>query len=317
MRFKRRGIYLALIGALIIVFAILFLQESIVSTRTYQGILEIPAHRGNYIDLNIQRNSNLTYTITYNCSSSELNVSLYLSSQEAASQKLIKMNNPYNGSIVGLKRPGEYYLVIYNNGEKNLTVNYSVRVSFIHMKEKFGAATSITGIILVLVGLLVLYNDIVSYYSRKYPDHIVNGPIECHSVKLHRHICTVDARGVPIDKIMDNIEKYMAEKDYKLKKKLIQGLIYERSRSNPLSKTKPAIVTVEYFQYPKITLTYVIPRSRAAGSIDLAWIYNEVAGLAERLGLSIPNRNNRDRVYPDQRGYEEESRVKREDEKPG
>ncbi len=293
MGFKKRGFYVLIIGFLILLFASLFLNKVVVSNWSSSGVLIVKPDSINYTQIPVRMNSNVTYKLRYNTTTTrELNVTVYLAYGENPYEPVVKLDNITMGRALGIKKPGSYLLVVTNNGDKTIAANYTITVYYKKVVEEYGSATSITGIIVMLAGLFLIYNDIVSYYSKKYPDIIQKGPVKCSSIKLNKHVCTVETPIIDVEEAKELTREYMGSKDYRVRKDLGLGLILERSRINPFSKDKPALVTIDYYQLPIISITYTIPHSRASGSIDLQWIYKEVEEFLKYLVEEEKRENN-------------------------
>lgn len=274
--FNKRGFYVLIIGFLVLLFAFLFLNKVVIANWSSNGELLVKPSSLNYTKILVRMNSNITYSLKYNTTFRKLNITLYLAYGENPYEPVINLSNITSGQAFDIKKPGSYLLVIINNGDKTITANYTITVYYKKMVEQYGSITSVTGIIIMLAGLFLIYKDVVGYYSRKYPDMIQKGPVKCSSIKLNKHVCTVETPIIDVEEAKKLTRDYMESKDYRVRKDLGLGLILERSRMNPLSKEKPALITIDYYQLPIISITYTIPHSRASGSIDLQWIYSEV-----------------------------------------
>ncbi len=279
--FNKRGLYLITIGVLVMLFAYLYMTQDILETMNNNGTLIIKPGQINYTSINVRTGSNISYSISYNQSMRPGLIRLYLAYAENPYIPVQFLNNTINGYAYNIRRPGKYFLVFENRGNSTILANYTVNVTFHRVIEKFNSATSIAGILIIIAGLLLLYNDVVSYFSAKYPDIIQRPGIKCSSLTLNKHVCTVQTMYDDFEEAKKGVQRYMEGLGYRVRKDVGLGLIMERSRINPFSKEKPVLVTIDFYNLPIISITYTIPRSRAAGSIDLAWIFKEASGLVK------------------------------------
>lgn len=280
---RKRGFILLILGLILLSTAFLFLREEKTGRRTYSGNLIVRPGSMNYTRIFVRQDSNLTYRLTYNTTIEPGTLEVYIAPGGNPYEEILVLENKSSGVVSQFTSPGDYLLAFVNHGSRAISITYKLDVSYRYIAEKYGSITSITAFILILLSLIVVYNDVVSYYSRKYPGVRRAPGIECHSIKLNKHVCTIQSMILDKEKAAEIIRRYYAEKGYVHRKTLSMGLIMERQRINPLSKDKPALVTIDFYDLPKISLTYSIPNSRASGSIDLAWIFEEAKGLMEKL----------------------------------
>ncbi len=280
---KKRGFVLLIIGLVLLSTAFLFLREEKTDTRTYSGSLIVRPGSMNYTRISVRQDSDLTYRLTYNTTIEPGTLEVYIAPGGNPYEEIFILQNKSNGVVSQFGSPGDYLLAFVNHGSGTISVTYKLDVSYRYIAEKYGSITSITAALLILLSLIVIYNDVVSYYSEKYPDVRRAPGIECHSIKLNKHVCTIQTMILDKEEAASIIRKYYEEKGYKHRKTLSMGLIMEKQRINPLGKDKPALVTIDFYDLPIISLTYSIPHSRASGSIDLAWIFEEAKGLMEKL----------------------------------
>ncbi len=287
--FKRRSIYLGLISIAFILTGLLFLTEDEINHLTLKGSLIVKPHsinatlikvlNGDIIRINVTPQDNENMFQVYISSAD----STYYGSAINISEKLgINMTFDYPS--------GEYYLVVLNKGVNETQYYYVVDLYRVEHVEKYNGVISLTGVFLALIALIMFYIDLVSYHSKKYPDFRENNIMICRSIKLNKHSCSIK---IPLpympEELRDKIIEYYKILGYNTKKNLENVLILERTSLNPFSKKKPALLMINLDPY-NLEFYYSIPHSRAAGTIDLEWIFNEVQGLINILLPSTPTR---------------------------
>jgi hypothetical protein len=302
--FRRRSIYLILISLALIMVGSIVLTHSELKHFTITGSFTIKPQSYNYTRINLINGDRISINVSSINSTGEFQVYLSPGNTIPVHEGTLNVSDRMVENITFNYPSGEYYLIVYNNGDKIALYSYSIDLYRVKHVEMFSSAVSLSGVILLIISLILLYMDIVSYYSEKYPEIRSDKLLHCRSIKLNKHSCTVK---IPlpymVEEISNRIEEYFGGIGYKTRKKFEELMILERSQWNPFSKKKPALLMIHLDPY-RLEFYYTIPHSRAAGTIDLAWIFNEVRGFVDKLLEGEGGIHSID---------EEESRVKHED----
>ncbi len=174
----------------------------------------------------------------------------------------------------------DYCLLLINNGDTDVSVSYTMNVTRLTFVEPV-PYISITGLVLVGVGIAVLYSIPLSK-SKKYSDVITGNNIICKTKSLNKHECIISMPSISEEALERVVEHMVNNLGYREKKRLGDTIVFLEKKGSILPtidysrKKRSVIVSIEP---GTLRLNYIISIASASGPMDLEGIYNEVKTL--------------------------------------
>ncbi len=291
---------LIIIGVFLIAYSVIFLKtpytimvknynDAFLPSNTY---IAVPLYLGTNDELNIR--SNITFPKNFT-------IFLSISNTYYPDNIMDNLTSFVGKNYTFRNNPGKYYLLFVNNSPRNISFRYYIIIYKHRFREAYHGLVSLSGVSILLIGVLSLFYLKMRELTEKYPDHVFSKNIECWSTKINKHKCKIL---VPVStpEIFNIVNNVLAEEKYRVREKL-SDIVYAYEKKVGLLErfhNKPVELLVA-IEEPYLTLYYTVWGITASGSKDLTWILRE----AEKI---------RDRIYSvygvkDINGDDEESRV--------
>ncbi len=272
---NKEKIYLAtaIIGLILIFVSIFFLQTKTIVVIKKFDTVHLPSETYVSIPIYLKTNDNITFTTN---TSNELLVILSSSEILSKENNYIENITKYTNTNYTFRgEPGKYYLLVINNNDKDIWFKYNLLIYKEKITEKYHGAVSITGIIILFISIILLFNHKMREWSKKYPDKYIRPGLECWSHKINKHRCKILLPEINYE-LPKQLWDMMKELGYTRRRELSKELVSYERKIGFLTriKGKPCEVIVSV-EEPYLTLYYEVWAPISSGTRDLAWIFEE------------------------------------------
>ncbi|WFO76059.1 hypothetical protein J4526_04255 [Desulfurococcaceae archaeon MEX13E-LK6-19] len=277
---RNLGIILIFIGVLLIALSYTLIAREEPQTFEYSEEHTIPPERYYRSCLPLVEGDNITIVVNTNNS-----IGLAFTPADTVYDVLAKksysnISAPQGVYSTVINTTQDYCLLLINNGDNDVSVSYTMNITRLTFVEPI-PYVSITGLVLVGIGIAVLYSIPLSK-AKEYSDIITGDNIVCRTKSLNKHECVITLPSINEESLERIVEHMTSNLGYREKKRLGDTIVFLEKKGSILPtnnysrKRRSVIVSIE----PGILrLNYIISMASASGPMDLEGIYNEVKTL--------------------------------------
>ncbi len=287
VRTKIIGYLLILLGLTLIILAFVFLVREETITLEYGNNTVIEYGHVYRHCIILQADDKVSILFKTNNT-----IEFLFTAQEYSPKELYEKTNtihvepPGKDFVFNITMSKEYCLLIFNSKEEPANISYNIIIARTRLYEETNSITSITGLVLMLAGIVTLYRASIKSLE-EYPDKIYDDNLLCKTISINKHECIINTIIENPEKTLEKIVDYFTKNGYRVSGRLTRtkyivsfkkkGKFFARTFDE---KSRTIIVNIGH---NSIHVIYIITPLKSSGTIDLDGVFREVKRLFEAI----------------------------------